>query len=561
MVEWPTDTLRKEVEKSHFDTEERIGIWLASNVEDITYDDEAKTQLVNYAPHIVLVGLGLRRELETGLWGGLLVRALQGYKGHTKKRCLQYVYIWTRQQSIVSFFWMILVPALMGTWGLIITGFFGFLDWPYSRLVIGFQDAVSIDFWGTLLTPSELWLPSLACGLTCLPLLVAAILLHRWDLYSGSGISFRSVTLLIPYSVIIWLVPFNWLFSMVIIAATIVLSGTYWILERRKILKTSHDMDYLPVFVYLDADENDDWHFVSASWDRHHYNTETIYRKALEDSKNLAIHRDKTEKEVGGRVRLQMANPWHAVRPGGWVARPWWPTATKLAAVVFSFTIIRLLLFIRFDQYAEFPFPGLNFVFYLTLLVTSGVIMSAIPTKLVPDEEMGVNELALPSSVNEIDSGNYKNHLSKPHLKVLWNLVRRPDDKSPRFVIVTKLQDPFNRYNYPCFESNFRDDLEYLYEYIKDRVHVEATREAGAAFEEAIIGDGIEIDPDAFVVIETNPAVQAQMPSDSEIDETRIKEIRGFSETLASRAIERAKKEKADRVTRRHVEDALEEGW
>ncbi len=44
-----------------------------------------------------------------------------------------------------------------------------------------------------------------------------------------------------------------------------------------------------------------------------------------------------------------------------------------------------------------------------------------------------------------------------------------PHDIRSRFVVITKLQDPFNFYNHDEYYNTFRDDLEYLYKYITNR--------------------------------------------------------------------------------------------
>ena len=84
-------------------------------MEDITAEEEAKIQLLTFMPKIKLLGFDLwlerRRKGENNTYAGMLVRVLDNKKD--ERRCLQYVYVYTRQVTLVSAFWMVLVPLFM----------------------------------------------------------------------------------------------------------------------------------------------------------------------------------------------------------------------------------------------------------------------------------------------------------------------------------------------------------------------------------------------------------------------------------------------------------------
>ena len=111
-------------------------------------------------------------------------------------------------------------------------------------------------------------------------------------------------------------------------------------------------------------------------------------------------------------------------------------------------------------------------------------------TELMSRKEL--KNLKLPSGSDEINRllEKTKNHLNEKRLEILWNLVKTadtgfwlfrklrslfrrgkkfPPDIRPRFVVITKLQDPFNYYRLARYYNTFRDDLDYLYLYISSR--------------------------------------------------------------------------------------------
>ena len=552
------------MESKEFDKTERVSLIFPKNVHDVTHEGLAQKQLHLYAPEITQIGPELRLERygRNSSWGGLLVRALEKDEQEEKERCLQYIYIWTEQKGAISWLWMLLVPLFMGIWGLVISGFFGFLDWEIAGLVVRFQDAIADDLWGTFLQPSELLLPFWLAGFTGLPFLITAVLLHRWDFAKGSGVSFRSVTLLIPYSLLMWFVPFNWLIPVIIILTAIGVCVLYRILEWREIVKTAHLMDYLPVFIWLRYTGN--WELKEASWDRFHYLAERMTRKELIESGNWTAQKDSKGCEIGGRVKLQMANPWHSVRPGGLPTQWYWPWAIKVSLVVLVYAIFQLIMILIAGNYAVFPFDGLNFVFYSFLVTLTSIVLVTMPSPLISTEK----ELNLPDSQVR-PSNEVENHLNDTRLKVLWNLVQVRRDKDdnikeydtrPRLKVITKLQDPFNSLELPYYEDDFRDDIEYLYMYITNLNEINVELQTILA-EAALINEGYELEKEAIELYKehvANQALQMAFLPRERIDVSAIKKIFDSSSELVLEAAKAARVEDETKVSRKHVQEALD---
>lgn len=544
-MNWPTEKLHRAVNKPYCKIGEQIRIWLSPDVEDVTHEPEVQQQLRDFAPDIRQLGLGLYNERRGRLntWGGLLVRGVETQPEiQPRRRCLQYIYIWTKQQSAVSLFWMVIVPVIMGLWGFLVRELYG----PHITI---FQQEIQLDFWGTLLTPSNLLLPMLATGFVSLPLLLSSIWDHRWDLYLGTGFSFRSTTLLVPFSIMMWFVAFSWIVPALILGFGLIVCGLYWILDKIGFTSTSHLMDYLPVFVWLKFDEVTGWKLEQACWDRHHYSIEC---KKAED---LSIWRSKTI-ETEERVRLQMDNPWHSVRPGGSVQN-----------IYLFLSIIGLIIFIPVallqftqNQYLEFFNGGLIFVISCFIIVLGFRTIMRTSSELMTSHELRV--LSLPSKHHELNelSEKTKNHLNEKRLNILWNLektqdtghwlskriryiIRRgkefPPDVRPRFVVITKLQDPFNYYNLPRYYDTFRDDLDYLYLYISSRCPMtEEDRRRSLESKIELQREGYHIEPQAQFRFEA-----AQMAMRGRVDARKmardlIKEIDHKKERITKEQIE-----------------------
>ena len=69
-----------------------------------------------FAPDVKILGLQLQLEKEH--FAGVLYRAVKNEDD--SKRCLQYIYVYTKQFGTVNPVWMIIIPLLMGLWGMFV---------------------------------------------------------------------------------------------------------------------------------------------------------------------------------------------------------------------------------------------------------------------------------------------------------------------------------------------------------------------------------------------------------------------------------------------------------
>ncbi len=161
-LNWPTDALAKAVSRLGVDHEYAINKDRASGVEDLTLKEGE--QIVEFSPDIDLLGFDMRAERNGGTYGGVLTRTLENPTRN--RRCLQYVYVYTRQHTVVSFFWMVFVPFLMLVWTFLV-------PFIFSAEMALFEASIQTgDLIQFLLSPGEAWLPMLATGLVVFPYLL-----------------------------------------------------------------------------------------------------------------------------------------------------------------------------------------------------------------------------------------------------------------------------------------------------------------------------------------------------------------------------------------------------
>jgi tetratricopeptide (TPR) repeat protein len=296
-LDWPTKELREAVidlDKGNRTVDIEID---ESKITDITEDLEAKLLLLAFMPDIKLVGPDLWFERwKTKNWGGVFVRALK--KKNKDQVCLQYVFTYTRQYTVVSAIWMVLVPAILAL-----------LDW------------FVLDFPGTLIAQ--------------LPLLLFAIVLHVAD--SNARFRVRSTTALIVFWLLQWIgmIPvFYWL-PVFILGSWAFIFGAVWIYSiapLRREMPGTHMMDYIPVYVWLKPllkyPGSRTWDIERACWDVLHYKVAWLDREQLSECVWKFIPRQLRGVSPLGdgsalgeylpglsvaRLKMQIDNPWHSM--------------------------------------------------------------------------------------------------------------------------------------------------------------------------------------------------------------------------------------------------------
>ncbi len=446
---WPGDienTIKEKIGGNSIDID------LQSGVADVTCD--SREILKAFAPDIRLLGYELPLELNSREWGGVVTRALSS--DNDARRCLQYIYIYLRQLSVISPLWMVGVPMLMSIWAFLVRMVFA------QESALAAQMFFAGDIFG-LLSYGSHWLPSLATGFVALPITFTGLWPHVMDFIKnpkGSRRCLRSTTLLIPYGLAMWFAPISFWVPAVISIVSLAI-GAYWFVGTIRKVPGSHDMDYTPVFIWLrlrrdpsnvaSRDTPDLWEVESAAWDNYHYkaikiNRELLYREYRLPGTNIVIHRDNYLTE-NRRVRLLMANQWHSLFLGSQQDTRIFAWSEKASFLLGSATIVAMAWYLLTSS--EF-LTTLAFIWLPFLFASFARTAARKPTNLIEDPDEFTKPVA---------------HLCHPKLVSLWNLL----DKDARFCIVTKMQYPFpDRQNEDAFFKEFRDEMEDLYTIISN---------------------------------------------------------------------------------------------
>jgi hypothetical protein len=282
---------------------------------------------------------------------------------------------------------------------------------------------------GIIQIPGQAWVPILATGFVSLPLFFTGLWPHLAEAKKGIGsrFRFRATSPLLPLGVMMW-------FAVLTDIALWVMIAIWAICLFIWRTSPTHKMDYVPVFVWIKK-IGDDWEFDSASWDYFHYFTEKRPRADLETEGGIL--------KGGKRIQLLMDNPWHSMFLGSRELKAGLSLLTL--AIIGFFACLGVLPFLVFTQdITAYPWVWL-FIGFSFLLVATGSMVARFPFDLIEDDEDYVKEEA---------------HLTDDKLRVLWNLGEKEEDREARFVIVTKMQEPFNLQNKDGYYVTFRDELE-----------------------------------------------------------------------------------------------------
>lgn len=369
-ISWPTKALEKAISKYDLN-DYPVDMFLMCNEINDRY--EADAVINRFAPRVYTTDFGLYLEKRT-IFGGVFVRALED-RGK-EKRCIQYLYVYTRQNGVVSYFWNIFLPLLLTFWGFLILRILPNMLQPDNLLV---QFSVLM-----LMVP-------------LIPFL-QPLLTHYYDFIEGKPFSVQSTTLL-P---ILLCLEILFLFS--IFAALL----TFWIVaivfsiikiaEEFGMMPSSHPMDYVPVFVYLKKTDGR-WSFDYALWDRWHYDTGStrnvfdIFR-IIEKSSNYE------------RIPLTIDNSWHSMQLGE-------PKKSKWAIISLPISLIVLLIsmldtnLIILAQDILYPYGSLYFPVVCLIFIYSFMALLRYPQGLVTTLQ-DFRKNAMP--------------LTPEKLRVFWNL-------------------------------------------------------------------------------------------------------------------------------------------
>jgi hypothetical protein len=457
---WPTNALREAIERcsEHIKGESDYIIdWvLEENTEDVTLKGLNETQITDFMPFLRLVGIDLWFERffpsPFSTWGGVLARVLENSnkETNTKMRCVQYIFIYTRQIGIVSIVWCVLTPILMALWLLI------FPEMSSSHCVAVFLPLFFLFLWDYgRMHPSQ--------GIGFRPT-SSIILLVLWVLLGvrETNISLVLFNLEIELTVLIYLA----------------IAGVFifiWFLDRVEVLPTGHEMDYIPVYVYLtylpgtgiarainqdlNPEEMDpnilelwNWQFYSIAYDSDHYKMVMKSKDELEYS-GKGMGDSAYYLKNSRNVRLLVDNPWHSLRLGE-------QRLFSNIIPIFSKAIITLAPFIYLIPWyiLEENLRLFGYVIYPFLVALACCFLANGLAKILPHAEFlqSWSDDWQHLAVNATDLSNIRYLYDG---RTLWNLrgKGRNADK-PKLVVVGKLQSPFRYMNSKTFRDT-REDL------------------------------------------------------------------------------------------------------
>lgn len=431
LADWPTDHSKKMLDQFK-KVSDSVGTALDPNkVEDITHEQEARLQLLTFLPKINLLGPELwferRRKDKEATWGGVFVRALS--QKDTGIRCLQYIFVYTRQLTVVSPFWWVLFPFLLA------------------------------------------WIPGSLSAF--FPLVIVCLLLHASD--TTKSLRMR-ITTGLPIFWLIWILD-AWFSPIPFVVLNILAAGfgLYFCYSITTETSVSHKMDYIPVFVWIKKN-NDEWVLESAVWDIWHYlaSRETIEQLTTNFWARIQFGGFVEKKK---RLRLAMDNPWHSLykRP----RKIWFILVMVVGSIIAVFILLSDIYLFPESWYILHPRNAsadiivLLIVNYFAMWLRFESPFIKKEKDIIEDAEKLLKIIKDEQTANEEDIVSLWDRaefmpLCEENLKFLWNMVpkedidakrgrfgravtrvsdrvhRRPNEvKQARLIVISKLQNPF----------------------------------------------------------------------------------------------------------------------
>jgi hypothetical protein len=411
---------------------------------EIPYD-EARSLLIRNFPRINTWGWDLLVEKRTKYWGGVLARAVEK-DDDPNRRCLQYLFTWTRQSTIFSLHWLVVIPFIMTLIGLVIL-------WLWApEIALAVQSREAGQVWEPILEGYALW-PGLAYSFLWLetiltgfeptlkslrdplkpnPHLQPAVITGLFGLFSWTIGIYPEILIIYALAGVIALV----------LTLLFMATGT-----------AAHKMDYLPVFVWL-RKRIDRWETESICWDYwHYYSIRTISVVSRPDG-----------------PQFLMDNPWHSLRRYHESTFAYSTDVSQQKEDRRSYAICILLILAIGTMLVAGLLQIPNFVdISIRIYALMGIAMVLwLSEKRIHAEDVFIDKYKIDENMH---------HLSGAWLKALWNLYETPKKargkalhshkqkdhaKALRLVVISKMQNPY--IEDPEFWTSFRDDSDYIYQ-------------------------------------------------------------------------------------------------
>ncbi|MHA2175566.1 MAG: hypothetical protein ACXABI_12110 [Candidatus Hodarchaeales archaeon] len=431
-VDWQTKSLKKHIEDAGVRTK---GLFMPLDGEDVT--EESVDLVKEFLPDIQLSGLELRSERKSKAWGGSYFRVIAEHDNYNY-RCIQHVYVWTKQKFFISFWVTILPLFILGIMGTLIYSYLSFESAIVSIILIGsiffvlgaFQIAKALrgltrgvyNFSNQhlfVIFGIVMWLLLIEMFITkpSLSIVEGAETWHPeipTEAFLGEFLEKE--------------LRFSYVAAIFIIAGIIALY--LWWREPPSFTHATHDMDWAPFFVYIKR-EGSEWILDKVKYDRFHYYAGTKTKEQLKKIRSLS--------KDGKRAQFTIPNFWHSFEPK--VARVPWLT---VAVGLLTFMVAVALAILSFGDFAllkNIDATTIRFVVVPLLLFFGAYLaFSKWPTKIVDPD---------------IDLKDPIYHITDKKLNIFWNLR----GEEPAFKVRSKLQDPFMEDEH---FASFRDDMEHI---------------------------------------------------------------------------------------------------
>ncbi|MFW9778197.1 MAG: hypothetical protein ACFFE8_05020 [Candidatus Heimdallarchaeota archaeon] len=444
------------------------------NAYDLTESSQAVGHAKEHEPKIKLLGQSLHSEKESNSWGGMLYRVLgdESTVEDSSKLCIQYIYTYVRQKLPITMYNLVLPLLFL----FFISIYFKFDTITYVETSTGGVDPdqfliVSQYYYGfAVILGSLIFIAGMAdlsytyyrkkvvsvrSLLLVILMVIFGILLiiefffffnPFWTIILAYAINLES-TEIDQWIIQIGLVPI--ILLILIIASVILILYQDTILKNKLtgiwnfiIRKLSHDMDYAPIFVYLEKTTKNKWQVSMIRSDNLHY--------CITEKKGKSARKY----ERKGRPTFIMRGLHHSVEPiRGYQIRLYY------LKMIFSFVLLLILVFmfvfltvLDIDIFSLIQsrirplipnFFGLDpvgldrFSYAIAMLVYRLVYSVAVFGCLYYFITRRPFELRLDEDQNLSEIRYY--HLNSVKLQTLWNLKTEA-----QFLIQEKLQNPFS---------------------------------------------------------------------------------------------------------------------
>jgi len=438
-VAWQTESLRKQINKVGIRSK---GLTMPLDGKDVT--KESINLVKEFLPDIRLSGLELRSERNSKAWGGSYLRVVEEIN-NPDRRCIQHVYVWTKQKFFISFWVTVLPLFILGLMGTLIYSYLTFESAVISVILIGaiFFGLGAVQLFKALrgLTKGAFNFSNqhlfVLYGLVMWSLLLEMFMTKPTAINTTSDIiagaedwhpEIPVEDLVGNFVVLEKKLRFSYVSAIFIVAG--VLALYFWLREPPSFTHATHEMDWAPFFVYLHK-KGSNWELEKVKYDSFHYYAGTKTKAELKKGKALS--------KDGKRPRFTIPNFWHSFDPK--VTRAPWLT---VAFGLLIFVVAAILAFFSFTrELGTTPIASTSIRFVLIpLLLFFGAYLafSKWPTNMVD---------------KNTDFSDPVYHITNKKLHIFWNL--KGDE--PPFKVRSKFQDPFMDDDH--FDT-FRDDLEQM---------------------------------------------------------------------------------------------------